>query len=108
MPTVLEKVRRLEQYIETRAGYADRVLEGTLDKILQREHDQLQGQLARLRDQLAVFENRYGLTTPEFYERFERGEMGDEADFFEWSATWEMVQDLQGDLELLQGRTTAA
>jgi len=108
MSTVLEKVRRLEQYIETRAGYADRVLEGTLDKILQRERDQLQSQAARLRDQLAVFEDRYGLSTPEFYERFERGEMGDDADFFEWSATWEMVRELKGELELLQGRTTAA
>jgi hypothetical protein len=99
MATVLEKVRRLEQYIETRAGYADRVLESTLDKILQREHDQLQSQMTRLWDQLAVFEDCYGLSTPEFYERFERGEMGDDADFFEWSATWEMVQDLQGDDE---------
>lgn len=108
MSTALEKVRRLEQYIETRAGYADRVLESTLDKILQREHDQLQSQITRLRDQLAVFEDRYGLSTPEFYERFEHGEMGDDADFFEWSATWEMVQDLQADLELLQGETTTA
>jgi len=108
MSTVLEKVRRLEQYIETRAGYADRVLESTLDKILQREHDKLQSQITRLRDQLAVFEDRYGLSTPEFYGRFEHGEMGDDADFFEWSATWEMVQDLQADLELLQGETTTA
>lgn len=108
MSTVLEKVRRLEQYIETRAGYADRVLESTLDKILQREHNQLQSQIARLRNQLTVFEDRYGLTTPKFYERFERGEMGDDADFFEWSATREMVQDLESDLELLQGGTAAA
>jgi len=108
MSTILEKVRLLEQYIEMRAGYIDRVLESTLDKILQREHDRLQSQIARLRDQLAVFENRYGLPTSEFYERFERGEMGDDADFFEWSATWEMFQDLQSDLELLHGRTTTA
>ena len=71
----------------------------SIDKILQRKHDQSQNKIARLRDQLAVFESRYGLTTPEFYERFECGEMGDDADFFEWSATWEMVQDLQGDDE---------
>jgi hypothetical protein len=71
----------------------------SIDKILQRKHDQSQNKIARLRDQLAVFESRYGLTTPEFYERFERGEMGDDADFSEWSATWEMVQYLQGDDE---------
>jgi hypothetical protein len=71
----------------------------SIDEILQRKHDPSQNKIARLRDQLAVFESRYGLTTPEFYERFERGEMGDDADFFEWSATWDMVQYLQGDDE---------
>jgi hypothetical protein len=71
----------------------------SIDKIFQRERDQLQSQIARPRDQLAVFKDHCGLTTPEFYERFERGEMGDDADFFEWSATWEMLQDLQGDDE---------
>ena len=71
----------------------------SIDKILQREHNQLQSQITRLRDQVAVFEDRYVLSTPEFYKRFERGEMGDDADFFEWPATWEMLQDLQGDDE---------
>jgi hypothetical protein len=71
----------------------------SIDEILQRKHEQSQNKIARLRDQLAVFESRYGLTTPEFYERFESGEMSDDADFFEWSATWEMVQDLQADDE---------
>jgi len=60
--------------------------------------EKVQTQLARIQKQLHTFERQYGWPTPEFYERFEQGEIGDEADFFEWSATWEMVQELkQGD-----------
>jgi hypothetical protein len=101
MTVVLEKVRQLENYLEWRGGYADSVMDLTLDKMLQRERAQMEAQLARLRQQLAVFEGQYGRSTPDFYERFERGELGDDADYFEWSATWEMVQQLQQGLRLL-------
>ena len=63
--------------------------------------DTAQAQLERLKQQVIAFENQYGWTTPEFYERFEKGELGDDADFFEWSATWEMSQQLQKGLALL-------
>lgn len=101
MTAILEKVQRLERYLTQRGGYADNVLDRTIDKILQRERDQMQVQLARLQQRLSTFERQYGWATPEFYERFEKGELGDETDFFEWSATWEMVQELQRGLTLL-------
>lgn len=101
MAAVLEKVQRLERYLVRRGGYADSVLDRTIDKVLQREHDQIQTQLTRLQKRLDSFEERYSWSTPEFYERFERGEIGDEADFFEWSATWEMIQELKQGLTLL-------
>ncbi len=97
----LEKVRRLERYLEQRGGYADRVLDRTIDKVLQRERDQMQTQLARIQRRLATFERQCGWSTPEFYEQFEEGDLGDEADFFEWSASWEMVQELRQGLALL-------
>ncbi len=98
MTAVLEKVQRLGKYLEQRGGYADSVLDRTIDKVLQRERDQMQTQLAHLEKQLGVFEKQYGWSTSEFYERFEQGKIGDEADFFEWSATWEMVQGLKQGL----------
>ena len=101
MTVVLEKVRQLENYLEWRGGYADSVMDLTIDKVLQRERTQMEAQLARLRQQLVVFEGQYSRSTPDFYERFERGELGDDADYFEWSATWEMVQQLQQGLRLL-------
>ena len=101
MTVVLEKVRQLENYLEWRGGYADSVMDLTINKVLQRERAQMEAQLARLQQQLVMFEGQYNRSSPDFYERFERGELGDNVDYFEWSATWEMVQQLQQGLRLL-------
>jgi hypothetical protein len=101
MAVVLEKVRQLEKYLEWRGGHGDRVVDMTISKILQRERDQMRGQLNDLQQHLTAFERQYGWPTRTFYERFEKGELGDDADFFEWSATWEMLLQLQKGLALL-------
>jgi hypothetical protein len=87
--------------VEWCGGYADSVMDLTINKMLQRERVQMEAQLKRLQQQLVDFEGQYGQSTPDFYERFERGELGDDIDYFEWSATWEMVQQLQQGLKLL-------
>ena len=84
MTAVLDNVQRLKTYLEWRGGHADKVLDLTINKVLQRERDQMQEQLAKLEHQLAIFEQQYGWPTLVFYERFERGELGDDVDFFEW------------------------
>jgi hypothetical protein len=56
----------------------------------------------RLEHQLAEFEKQYAMQTPVFCARFERGEMGDAADFVEWSATDEMVRNLGKRLATLR------
>jgi hypothetical protein len=37
----------------------------------------------------------------EFYQQFKAGKLGDEVDFVEWSAFYQMWSDLQTQLELL-------
>lgn len=101
MTATLEKVRRLEQYVELVNGQVDQVLESTIDKILDRERQRLLLQQARLESQIADFEARYGWASDEFYPRFERGELGDNIDFIEWSATIEMARNLRRTIELL-------
>jgi hypothetical protein len=102
MSTVVTKVKRLEEYVaSTNASARDRVLELTIDKLLDRETSRLISQKARLEQQLADFEQRYSLSSEEFYERFERGELGDAMDFIEWSATYEMVANLRRQLSIL-------
>jgi hypothetical protein len=107
MTAVLEKVQRLEQYVQLTNGQVDWVLESTIDKVLDRERQRLLGQQAHLKSQIADFEVQYGWTSEAFYPRFERGELGDDMDFVEWSATIEMVKNLQQIIELLGERDTA-
>jgi len=101
MTAVLEKVRRLERYVQLTNVQTDEVLESTLDKLLGRERQRLVGQLARLKSQAAYFEGRYGWTSDDFYPRFERGELGDDIDLIEWSATIEMIRNLQSQIDSL-------
>lgn len=80
------------------------MLELTLDKVVAREMSRLAAQQRRLRAQLTEFERRYGLSSRDFYDRFEQEQMGDDADFVEWSATYEMVENLNTRLAVLRGR----
>ena len=52
---------------------------------------------------LVYFENKYSITSKEFYDKFEKGELGDENnDFFQWSGEYEIWLDHKKNLEELQ------
>ena len=44
---------------------------------------------------LRAYEGQYQMPSDEFYRRFQAGELGDSADFFEWNTYYEMVRDSQ-------------
>ena len=50
--------------------------------------------LRRYDRDLREFEERYGMDSQTFYERFEAGELGDDMDFFEWAGLYELRQDI--------------
>ncbi len=102
MPALREKVKRLEQYLATDETAADRVVEQAVDKLLARETMRLIELKTRLEQQLAEFEKQYTMKSSDFNARFERGELGDAMNFVEWSATLEMVANLNKRLALLQ------
>ena len=68
----------------------DRVLGKILDAALSRHRLRLERYVRDLRD----FEERYGMDSPSFYQRFEAGELGDAMDFFEWAGLYELRLDL--------------
>ena len=43
-----------------------------------------------LSERLHTFEERYGLSTIEFYRRFHNGEMGDDDDLITWAGTYHL------------------
>jgi hypothetical protein len=74
----------------------------TVNKLLEREKAQLAQTLDRLNARLKEFELRYNMSSQDFYLRFERGELGDDMDLIEWSATWEMAGHARQAFETLQ------
>lgn len=44
---------------------------------------------------LQTFEQKYQLSSEQFYQQFKAGELGDGIDFFEWSAFYQMWCSLQ-------------
>ena len=105
MSDVLNKVRLLERYVELCNGQTDIALAYTVNKLLEREKAQLAQTLDRLNARLKEFEQRYNMSSEDFYFRFESGELGDDMDLIEWSATWEMTDHARQALETLQNES---
>jgi len=48
------------------------------------------------------FEEVYQMGSKEFYTRFERGELGDDMDFFEWASLCDMFRHALEDIERME------
>jgi hypothetical protein len=98
--STLAKLRTLEKLCE--AGYADEVLERSLEKLLAHQQTQLQMHLQALEKDLQEFEARYSMSSADFLARYRTGELGDSADVMEWQALYRMQAQLRQHLMLLQ------
>jgi len=90
--TTLEKLRILETIYQK--GYQHDVADRALDKLIRLEFEIAQRDLKNFQNQLQMFEKQYQMTSENFYYRFHKGELGDEADLFEWSAVYDMYQSV--------------
>lgn len=48
---------------------------------------------------LTLLEQKHGVSSAEFYERFQRGEMGDEMEFMRWATKFEIYEEMKEDLD---------
>ena len=53
---------------------------------LKREYDLYSNAMAFYKNTLKAFEQKYQLSTQAFLKKFETGQLGDEADYFDWYA----------------------
>jgi hypothetical protein len=104
--TTLEKIRRFERYLELTHGSADRTLDVVFDKLLERKRAELVRQRDAMRAELDSLEGQYRLTSADFFDKFQRGELGDATDFFDWSATWQMYRTTLQYLDVLSADST--
>jgi hypothetical protein len=51
-------------------------------------------------ERLTRYEEKFGMKTPEFYEKFMRGEMGDTKDYIAWAGTYEILLRQKRRLEV--------
>lgn len=102
MISTVEKVRRLEQYLAMQGSGIDAIVDQSISKLLSRERRRLEDLQTRLKDQLDQFEETYALDTADFYRRYEAGEMGDDLDYVEWAATWEMLENIKRRMAVIE------
>jgi hypothetical protein len=105
--TTLEKIQRFERYLELTHGTSDKTLDIVLDKLLDRKRVDLSQQRDEMRAELTELEERYHMTSPEFFSKFKRGDLGDATDFFEWSATWQMYSNTLHYLNVLSSESAS-
>jgi len=99
----LERLQHLQALY--RQGYQSDVIDRSLDKLIALERAAAERELASLQERLKAFEGRYVMSSPEFYQRFRAGELGDTADFVEWSAFYEMWESVRERLVVLTTET---
>lgn len=98
---ILEDFKRLELlYAE---GFHDTFLDNALRKIIARQIARDEADLKRVNEALTEFEHQYGLTTAEFWQQFQAGQMADTADFMEWNVLCKMQQRINSRLSILLG-----
>lgn len=103
--TIAQRLQTLARLYEQ--GQASEMMERTLDKLLAYEADLCREQLEQLRADLAELEQRYGLSSAEFYRRFQAGQTDDRMDYVEWASLVQMSNNLQERLRLLTGEVQA-
>ena len=95
--------RRLEQlYV---AGLQDNFVDTALRKIIDRQVERDEADLAGLNRWLAEYETRFSMKSEEFWEKFKAGTMDDTADFMEWNALCRSRERLFTRLNILKGES---
>ncbi|MBN1890169.1 MAG: hypothetical protein JW850_19390 [Thermoflexales bacterium] len=101
MITTLDKIRLFERYLELIQGHIDPAVDVVLSKLLERKRGELIQRRDEMFTRLEAFEKQYNMVSSEFFDKFERGELGDALDFLEWSATWQMYTSVLKSLGAL-------
>lgn len=96
---ILKRIHLLQEVYQK--DYHPDMADHALDKLIALERDKAQRELKEYTNILQSFEGRYQMQSKSFFERFHRGELGDDADFFEWSAAYDMYQSIQERLATL-------
>ncbi len=77
-------------------------LQSSISRAIHREINMLSRAVRISGEALRTFEQRYDMPSEYFFERMERGELGDSEDFIEWAGEYELLLRTQDELHELQ------
>ena len=66
-------------------------LDTSLNKLIVFQIAKYRSNINQISQDLNKFERKYRMSSENFFHEFESGEMGDDADFFEWAGLYENV-----------------
>lgn len=101
MLSTLEKVKSLEHYLTISNPPVDPVIDHTLNKLLNREYQRISEIQKRLLSDVNQFEAHYEMKSTQFQSQYDKGILGDDIDFIEWSATLDMLNQIEKQLKWL-------
>jgi len=104
METTINQIQKLEKYLITSGKNIDKLFANSISKLYNRELKKITELISSLQKQIELFENQNHLKTTEFIKKYETGVLGDNIDFVEWSATYDMLMNAKKKLEILQNK----
>ncbi|MBS3772428.1 MAG: hypothetical protein KGY70_20290 [Bacteroidales bacterium] len=82
---------------------ADHILENSLNKIIEFQLAKYKQFREEVKAELQKFENTYNIKSEIFFDKFQKGEMGDKADYIEWASIYENLEYYNDKIATLEG-----
>lgn len=95
----LTKIKRFEHLFQH--GHKSMLIDSTLSKLAEMELAELRRNLHDLNLRIGQLEREYTMSSQEFSERFDSGDLGDAADFVEWFAYADMRAKVLRKIDIL-------
>lgn len=93
MSTIAEKIHVIER-LSSDSAETTQLLDKVIDFLTEKDRKKLAG----FREKLAVLERQYGMSTAEFQQRFDSGELGDAPQWFDWDGYASLAASLEAKL----------
>ena len=71
----------------------------TLNKLVDMETSRIRMQLEDIERVLADYEKQYGMSSAEFFQKYDSGQTDDRMDYVEWASLTQMAEHLRQKLE---------
>jgi len=101
--TPLQTLQNLHQLYQ--CGFCDSVTDAALDRIVGSQAARDETVLYDLEHDLSELEQKHGMTSEEFFHRWQAGKMSDTEDFMDWNALYQIAREICHRLRLLRNES---